>query len=264
MILYTLVLGEDHAESIVFLPGFTGSHDVWNRDFQALSRCYKLVFLDLLGFGDSPKPDIDYTLADHLTAIRLTLQSLGLRAPHLVGHSMGCLLALAYADHFVGEVSRLVLLALPAFQSEQEARRIIANSSQFNRLLAMDTWLARLACTAMCHLRPLLMTVAPLLASDVPAVVARASLRHTWTSYSKTLRHVIFQTRAEEWLQDIRRPVLIIQGMSDTIAPIANVITLIDQQPNIRLLPLDAGHRLIFTHSATITNELVSFLQALA
>src|SRR5262245_38081211 len=95
--LYTKVIGDAHTASVVFLPGFPGSHDVWNRDFRALSRRYQLIFLDTLGFGASPKPEIDYTLDDHLTAIHATLQALHINTTHLVGHSMGCLLALAYA-----------------------------------------------------------------------------------------------------------------------------------------------------------------------
>src|SRR5262245_55355231 len=115
------ILGDGQAEAITFLPGFTGSHRMWNRDFQALSARYTLIFLDLLGFGDSPKPDIDYTLDDHLDAISATLQSLGIRTTHVVGHSMGCLLALAYAQRFPDQVMKMVLLALPYYHSEQEA-----------------------------------------------------------------------------------------------------------------------------------------------
>lgn len=67
--LCTKLLGAGHSETIVFLPGFTGSHEVWNPDFQALSQPCRLVLLDMLGFGHSPKPATDYTLDDHLGAI---------------------------------------------------------------------------------------------------------------------------------------------------------------------------------------------------
>lgn len=260
--LYTKVLGAGHSEeTIVFLPGFTGSHEVWSHDFQALSQCYRLVLLDMLGFGHSPKPAIDYTLDDHLGAIHRTLHSLGVGTAHLAGHSMGCLLALAYANRYPAEAGKIALFALPWYHSEQEARQIIGKSSLFNRWLALDTPLARIGCAVMCHLRPLLMAVAPALSPDVPAVVSRDALRHTWTSYSKTLNHVIFQLRADALLRDTRKPVLIVQGRQDTIAPIGNVISAVDRLPNVWLKTVDAGHRLIFTHSDTVACELVRFLQ---
>jgi pimeloyl-ACP methyl ester carboxylesterase len=188
MTLCTTILGKEQQESIVFLPGFLGSHAAWNSDFQALSSRYRLIFINILGFGCSPKPDIEYSLTDHLSAIRTTLLSLNIQNAHFVGHSMGSLLALAYACHFPEAVEKLMLLSLAVYRSEEEARRIVGSTSLLTRLVALDTPLAKTLCEIMCATRPLLMLVAPLLAPDVPAAVARDALQHTWTSYSRTLR----------------------------------------------------------------------------
>jgi pimeloyl-ACP methyl ester carboxylesterase len=259
--LYAQTLRADHAETIVFLPGFAGSHDVWNHDFHALSAQYRLIFIDTLGFGLSPKPEIAYSIDDHIAAISATLQSLGVRRSYVVGHSMGCLLALAFADRFPERVTKLALLALPYFQSETEARATIQQTSWFNRWLALDNPLAHTACALMCRMRPTMMLLAPLLSPDVPAVVARDALRHTWTSYSRTLRNVIFRARPQEWLRTIPQPILIVQGTDDQIAPITSVRRGIASLANVRLIALAAGHRLIFTHSGVIAREIMHFLQ---
>jgi pimeloyl-ACP methyl ester carboxylesterase len=52
--LYAKVLGESHPETIVFIAGFVGSHEVWNKDFRSLSSKYRLVLIDTPGFGRSP------------------------------------------------------------------------------------------------------------------------------------------------------------------------------------------------------------------
>jgi pimeloyl-ACP methyl ester carboxylesterase len=179
----------------MFIPGFSGSHDMWNGDFRALRDRYQLVLLDTLGFGFSPKPEIDYTVDDHLDAIHTTMQALILHQFHIVGHSMGCLLALAYAFRYPNTALNLALIAFPCYQSQQEAREHIQNSSLFKRWFALNTPLARIGCLVMCHLRALLMLIASMFASDVPAVAARDALRHTWASYSRTLQHVIFQAQ---------------------------------------------------------------------
>jgi threonine dehydrogenase-like Zn-dependent dehydrogenase len=57
---------------------------MWNDDFRALRATYKLILLDALGFGRSPKPDIEYTVTDHLAAIHQTLQSLNVQTAHAV------------------------------------------------------------------------------------------------------------------------------------------------------------------------------------
>jgi pimeloyl-ACP methyl ester carboxylesterase len=234
---------------------------MWNDDFQALRATYKLILLDAFGFGRSPKPDIEYTVTDHLAAIHQTLQSLNVQTAHVVGHSMGSILALAYAHTYPKSVGKLALLALPCYRSEAEARERIKQSSLFNRLLAMDTPLARITCAIMCRLRPLFMAIAPMLAHDVPPVVAKDALRHTWASYSRTMQHIIFSAPAKDWLAEAPHPTLIIQGNADHIAPLGNVQQVIDHRPNITLRTIEAGHRLVFTHSALVAKHIADFLQ---
>jgi pimeloyl-ACP methyl ester carboxylesterase len=253
------VLGESHSTTVLFLSGFVGSSEVWDTHFQELAKQYRLIMLDTLGFGRSPKPDIEYSLDQHLEAIDRTLDHYAVLRAHIVGHSMGCLLALAYANRYPGKIGRLALLACPAFDDEQQARRAIGTASLFNRWLAMDTAAARWACALMCTLRPVLLPLAPYLVRHVPAVVAKDALRHNWQSYSRTLRNVIFQADTHRWMQQIAAPVLLIHGTRDKTAPYDNVQRY-TQLPNVHLLTLEADHGLIFTHSRLIASELAQFL----
>ena len=262
MLLYAKQLGARNPEAVLFIPGFVGSHEVWDKEFQALQSDYCLILIDALGFGHSPKPNIDYTIADHINAIRDTLQSLNMTRMHIVGHSMGSLLALAYCHRYPESVFNLTLLSLPFFRNEQEAREGIKKSSLFNRLLAMDSPLAHVVCEVMCHLRPMLLPIMPYVVRDVPALVAKDAIRHTWQSYSKTLQHVIFQSPTEEWIKGIRQPVLLMHGVDDKTTPIANVRNEVQQFADARLIEVEnAGHDFIFTHSSLIAAELRTFLQ---
>ena len=260
--LYAQIHGAEGSEPALFIPGFIGSHEVWDEHFRSLGDSYRLILIDALGFGRSPKPELDYTVEDHLTAIKNTLRELNVGRLHIVGYSMGSLMAVAYACHHPESVISLALLATPWFQSEQEARETIKNHSLFNRLLAMDTPLAHFVCSLMCLMRPALMPVMPWLVREVPAVVAKAGLRHTWTSYSSTLRNVIFRAETQRWMQSIRQPVLMLHGKHDRTAPIENVRQGIAGMPQIRLVEYAAGHDLIFTHSATLTREIREFFRS--
>jgi pimeloyl-ACP methyl ester carboxylesterase len=259
MELYTQVLGETHTDTILFLSGFVGSHRVWDENFRALSAHFRLVLVDSLGFGQSPKPDIEYSVAEHVAAITATLQRLGVTKTHVVGHSMGCLLALALTHRHPDIIERMSLLALPLFENEAQARRTIEHSSLFNRWLAMDTPLGELACRIMCRLRPLLIPIAPRIVKDVPTFVAKDALLHNWHSYSRTLRNVIFRSDAMQWLRQLEHEVLLIHGTHDTTAPLVNVQKALPAIPRARLVTLDANHGLIFSHSATITAALREF-----
>jgi pimeloyl-ACP methyl ester carboxylesterase len=265
MRLYAKVIGASHPETILFIPGLTGSHAGWDENFQALSHDYRLVLIDTLGFAHSPKPDLTYTLDDHLCALSDTLRELDISRVHIVSHSMGTLLSLAFAYRFPDSVDKLALLALPWFQNEREARKHISESSLFHRFLAMDTPLAHAVCLLMCALRPLLLPVMPLLARDVPPLAAKDALRHTWVSYSRTLRNVIFRAETTRWLAETRNPILLIQGRRDRAAPPEcvkeNLATLRRAGP-VELAELDADHGLVFTHSQLISALVAGFLQS--
>jgi pimeloyl-ACP methyl ester carboxylesterase len=260
---YTLLLqvvGAEQQGTIVFLLGFIGSHNAWNNDFLALARQYRLLLPDALGFGRSPKPDIGYTLDDHLHALRATLQLHTVDVVHLVGHSMGGILALAYAQRWPEEVGKLVLLATPFYRSETEARQIVARSSLFNRLFAMDNPLARGVCMLMCATRPLLMQLVPRFVHDGPELVAQDSLHHTWTSYARTLQHVVFETPARLLIREVAHPIRIVQGTKDTIAPLALTREATTGLVLVQLTTLPAEHRFVFTHSgerAALTDQWI-------
>lgn len=259
--LHTEALGPaDSPQAVVFLHGLAGSTASWLAPFRELAPTRRVVLVDLLGFGHSPKPAMAYSLDDHLLALRTTLNGLGVKRAHLVGHSMGALLALAYAARFPQAVGQLVLLALPWYANPDEARRKIAAQSLFNRWLALETPLAHLACTVMCRLRPWLMPLMPRLLRDVPPQVAMDVLRHNWLSYSRSMQHLIIASTPAAWLSAYTGPILFIQGLQDEAAPCAPVKAGIAGAANARLETLDAGHHMVFSHAPTLAVRVVTAL----
>lgn len=259
-ILHVESFGCHGAPGIVFLHGLAGSTASWGKPFLSLAVDHDLLLVDLLGFGRSPKPAIEYSLEDHLLALRQTLQQQGLQRPHIVGHSMGALLALAYAARYPNEVGRVVLLALPWYATEEEARRRIAEQSLFNRWLALETPLAHLACTVMCRIRPWLMPLMPHVLRDVPAEVAKDVLRHNWLSYSRTLKHLIIGLRPAAMLPQTKAMLLIVQGSKDETASVGPVALGIAGYANVKLQTIDAGHHMVFTHAQPLADGIRDFL----
>src|SRR5260370_42054387 len=69
--LYTEIRGE--GDPIVFLAGLPATMRFWQGNFDPLAKRHRLIFVDALGFGRCPLPDVEYTLQDHLGALRRTL-----------------------------------------------------------------------------------------------------------------------------------------------------------------------------------------------
>lgn len=74
---------------------------------------YRLFAVDLLGFGESPKPrDSLYTLREHVETIeRSVVKPYRLGSFHVVAHSMGCLVALSLAAKHSTIVKSVTLVA---------------------------------------------------------------------------------------------------------------------------------------------------------
>ncbi|HUD73133.1 MAG TPA: alpha/beta fold hydrolase, partial [Dongiaceae bacterium] len=66
------------APVIVFLHGITGSRRYWEKRVRSLQGRYRLVLPDLLGFGLSPKPRLDYGMPIFRDTLRDFLVDRGL------------------------------------------------------------------------------------------------------------------------------------------------------------------------------------------
>ena len=51
--------------AVVLLHGLGNNHKSWSYVLEHLGSSVRVIALDLLGFGDAPKPDVEYTPADH-------------------------------------------------------------------------------------------------------------------------------------------------------------------------------------------------------
>lgn len=102
---------------IIFLHGLGSSSANWDPLIPLLKNKYRCISIDLIGFGNSPKPQwYRYTMEDHIRDIRRTIRGLGLHEPFiLVGHSLGALIATRYARLLPKHIHRLILLSPPVY-----------------------------------------------------------------------------------------------------------------------------------------------------
>lgn len=118
-ILHSEVTGQ--GETIVLLHGYLSSSQYFKHIREPLSRHFRVITLDLLGFGRSPKPNVAYNYDDHMNAVQATLDALGVKKPFiLLGHSMGALIALKYAATKPSDVTKLILFNPPLFTSREQ------------------------------------------------------------------------------------------------------------------------------------------------
>lgn len=123
---------------IILLHGFLCSSKYWNHVQPYLTdQGHRVIAIDLLGFGDAPKPRYStYNYQEHIAHLDAIFEQLKLNKPFvLVGHSMGALLATRYAVLNPDKVSSLVLLHPPLYKDIEEARKSLRETGRLYRFL---------------------------------------------------------------------------------------------------------------------------------
>ncbi|MUV57526.1 alpha/beta fold hydrolase [Halogeometricum sp. CBA1124] len=85
------------AETVVLLEGLGYGRWMWRWQAAALDDRYEVVLLDNRGTGDSDAPDGPYAVAEMAADVEAVLADLDVEAAHVVGASMGGMIAQAYA-----------------------------------------------------------------------------------------------------------------------------------------------------------------------
>jgi pimeloyl-ACP methyl ester carboxylesterase len=95
---------------ILFLHGLGGSWKDWAFNLPFFSYAYRAIAIDFPGFGDSAKPETDYSIGWLTTIVDKFLQEQKVEQAVVVGHSMGGLVALNLAAQPGSRVKYLVVV----------------------------------------------------------------------------------------------------------------------------------------------------------
>lgn len=113
MAVHAVVAGSG-SRTLLLLHGFSDNLATWNRIVPLLARRYRVLCVDLPGFGLSP-PRPGPLLDGYLAAVDEVLDEHGVGGPvSIIGNSLGAIVAALYADSRPERVERVVLIGMPA------------------------------------------------------------------------------------------------------------------------------------------------------
>jgi pimeloyl-ACP methyl ester carboxylesterase len=137
--LYAEQAGPADGPTIILLHGIATSSKGWDQLVPQLATKYRCISIDLLGFGESPKPrHAAYSSVEHVASIRRTLRGLKLKKPYIVvGHSLGSLLAARYVRLYPDEVAKFYMLSHDRYPAAQTLRQ--ATSRQLHARVQLLT-----------------------------------------------------------------------------------------------------------------------------
>jgi acetolactate synthase I/II/III large subunit len=223
-------------ELVVFLHAVGGDHSCWHFQFEALSKKYTCVSVDMRGHGKSLPPNIqnvalDISIAAFAKDTIALIEILGWRKAHLVGLSMGGVIALEIFRQNKTKVLSLTLANSWSFHPEAETR-ISFMTEQLSKM-SLEESAAQL--------------IPSLFAPGADQKLIEQAIKIEGTK-NKTVFldswRSMFSTDYREMLAGIDVPVLLIGGSEDKVTPFDPLSTTINSQvPTSQLLNIDgAGH----------------------
>ncbi|MBN2098209.1 MAG: alpha/beta fold hydrolase [Dehalococcoidia bacterium] len=102
---------QGQGEALVMIPGMGSGHESWFRQLPAFKKHFKVITFDPRGIGRSERPQQPYgfkALADDVVGL---MDYLGVRKAHILGQSLGGLVAQEVAIDYPERVLRLVLVS---------------------------------------------------------------------------------------------------------------------------------------------------------
>ncbi len=103
--------GKENGDTILFLHGWGQNIEMMKPVGDSLQKDYRIVILDLPGFGKSDEPDSIWTLYDYVEFIHEFMVKLNIEAPILFGHSFGGKISLLYTSKY--PVKKLIVCGSP-------------------------------------------------------------------------------------------------------------------------------------------------------
>ncbi len=238
--LHTDVRGS--GKTVVLLHGFLSSSRYWSKVTELLEQDYKVIAIDLLGFGDSPKPRRSkYDYEAHIDAINKTLKDQNVTEPFtLIGHSMGALIALRYSIVHEDRVRQLILANMPIMLGKRELRKEIFGSSKLHRFglefgLHHVTWAVF---RSLYKLRWLPSRIRLNLKEN------EYFFRHNASSRIRSFYNVIGSTQVAEDLMRLKVPAQMLSGIEDRAIYLKNLRERITLSPMIQHAVYSTGHHI--------------------
>jgi len=113
-----LVGGDGPPLVLVHGGGAAGAESDWEANLESLAQYYRIYAPDLVGYGKSDKPRLDYTTRFFNRFFDDYMSAVGLERASLLGHSLGGGVALAYALNHPDRVDKLIIVDSAGLSNE--------------------------------------------------------------------------------------------------------------------------------------------------
>ena len=256
--IYYEIYGPEKDPPLVLIGGWASYRWIWFRQIPTFKEKYCCVVFDNRGAGRSSKPDYPYTIEMMAADTIGLMESLNIKNAHILGISMGGLIAqqiaISYPEkvrslilsstHFGGlnyvpmdEKTMALLIALPTETISKEQAREMRYRATFSQQFLQNN-------------------------KEIIEQIDEWAEKHPTPLYAQVHQSAATaEFNSELELQKITAPTLIIHGANDHAVPTKNGELVAERIPNSRLKIIeDASHFVIIEKYEEFNNAVMSFI----
>lgn len=250
------IFAGDRGAPVLFLHGIGGNAELWRPQLDALGSAHRCIAWNMPGYGRTTSPLPEMTFPALAAAAGRLLDRCGFKAAHVVGHSMGGMVALEFAATWPERVSSLVLSGSSAAFGKSDG----AWQAEFlaQRLKPLDEGRGMAGIAG---------EVVDGLLGDTPDPAARGALVASMAAipepvYRAALKCLVTFDRRDA-LAGLRMPTLLIAGGRDKVAPPELMRRMAERITGAQYVEIPgAGHLANLEQPAAFNARLAAFLDA--
>ncbi len=240
---------------LLMLHGFFGNGTNWLPLMEQLNPQFRCIGLDLLGFGESAKPDIRYDVAKEVAFVQQVVEALQIDPCYIVGHSFGGWVASAYALRYPNAVKGLFLAAPAGIRDDSFAGR-------YDHLRPL-LWQTPIVDWALALAKPLVR-----LAGQSQALETIYWARRELNAQPAARSFLVDRIRPEDAIDTVEKeihrlrvPTLVMTGDRDETIPLWHSQTYATEIPNAQIAIIqNADHALPQHYSFEMAELITQFL----
>ena len=244
-------------DPMILIRGLSSNADHWYAQVPDLSKHYRVITFDNRGIGRSSDPGGTFTIRDMAADVAALMDALGIERAHVMGLSMGGMIAQELAIQHPQRVKGLIL-AVTHCGGKQQVKATDEVMETIQRMTIDDSMEARIKAAAVFF--------APQTLSENIAVIqeyATVSMKHpAGGEILQRQLNAIQGHDAFDRLHLIQAPTLVLTGAQDVLIPPENSKILADHIPNAEYIVIKGGgHQILIEQPEACNRAMIDFLQ---
>ena len=232
--------------------GIGAAQDAWRFMLPSLKSYFTVITYDLRGHGKSPVTHKDFTLDELVLDLEKIREKTNFKKAHFAGHSLGGMIAPAYARKYPEHVLSVGLLSTVAGRSEEDSKKVwkVINEMEKNGIEKTLQTLTNRWFTDQ-------------FIKENPDLVERRLKQVVNTDPEVFLNvfKIYAKTEMFPWLKDISKPCLLITGENDTgCSPEHNKIMAKEIKDSQLVILPKYKHSFLIEAPNEVTKSLIKFI----